>query len=48
MEEGITIFADLWELLNQDVALIGQLNSPLLSWLGVLGMILFFYGKAEN
>ena len=48
MEEGITIFADLWELLNQDVALIGQLNSPLLSWLGVLGMILFFLWQSRK
>ena len=34
--------ADLWELLNQDVAWVGNLYSPVLSWLGVCAMVLFF------
>jgi hypothetical protein len=33
---------NLWEILSQDVAFLGGPSSPLLSWLGVLGIILFF------
>jgi len=32
----------IWEFLSQDVSLIGGLRSPLLSWLGSGGLILFF------
>jgi hypothetical protein len=32
----------LWEFLSQDVALFGGLHSPLLSWIGSCGLVLFF------
>ena len=32
----------LWEFLSQDVALLGGLHSPLLSWFGSCGLVLFF------
>ncbi len=32
----------IWEFLSQDVALIGGLHSPLLSWLGSCGLLAFF------
>ncbi|GMV50894.1 MAG: hypothetical protein L6Q34_00435 [Nitrospira sp.] len=32
----------IWELFSQDVALFGSLHSPLLSWLGSCGLVIFF------
>ena len=32
----------LWEFLSRDVAFLGGPSSPMLSWLGVLGILLFF------
>lgn len=32
----------IWEFLSQDVALFGGLHSPLLSWLGSCGLLVFF------
>ncbi len=32
----------LWEFLSRDVAFLGGPSSPMLSWLGVLGMLFFF------
>ena len=32
----------IWEFLSQDVALFGGLHSPLLSWFGSCGLVIFF------
>jgi len=32
----------LWEFLSRDVAFLGGPSSPMLSWLGVFGILLFF------
>ncbi|MGD9853054.1 MAG: hypothetical protein AB7T38_17535 [Nitrospirales bacterium] len=36
----------LWDFLNRDVAVIGDLASPLLSWLGAFGMVFFVAWQA--
>lgn len=36
----------LWDFLNRDVALIGDLSSPVLSWLGACGMVAFVAWQA--
>ncbi len=33
----------LWEFLSRDVAFLGGPSSPMLSWLGVFGMLFFFF-----
>jgi hypothetical protein len=38
----VKINSGLWELLSRDVALFGGLQSPLLSWFGACGILLFF------
>ena len=36
----------IWEFFGQDVALFGQLHSPMLSWLGSVGLIALFLWHA--
>ncbi|MGE0474155.1 MAG: hypothetical protein AB7P17_11030 [Nitrospirales bacterium] len=36
----------LWDFLNRDVAFVGDLYSPMLSWLGACGMLLFVIWQA--
>ena len=38
----MSIAAGIWELLSRDVAFLGGPHSPMLSWLGSLGILLFF------
>ena len=36
----------IWEFFGQDVALFGQLHSPMLSWLGSVGLVALFLWHA--
>lgn len=47
MEASSTI-AFIWELLSEDVALWDGLHSPMLSWLGSLGILAFFLWHAVS
>ena len=40
-EDGKTL--SIWEFLSRDVTVLGGPSSPMLSWLGVLGIIVFFF-----
>jgi hypothetical protein len=41
-EPEVLPMMSLWEFLSQDVALFGGLHSPLLSWFGSCGLLVFF------
>ena len=42
IEEEMTSISGLWEFLSRDVAFFGGPNSPMLSWLGAFGILVFF------
>jgi hypothetical protein len=42
IDDEMTNTFSLWEFLSRDVAFLGGPSSPMLSWLGVFGILLFF------
>ncbi len=37
-----SLFEDLWRVLSQDVTIVGGIQGPMLSWIGVTGILTFF------